>query len=59
MRSAAECIFKAQELSEFAETLFNPDARALVLTMAELWLELSAQAQLQDSCAPARTHRVP
>jgi hypothetical protein len=58
MRSAAECISKAEELSEIADSIFDADARTLVLTLAELWLDLSEQAQWQDSSSPVRAYRV-
>jgi hypothetical protein len=48
MRTNAECISKARELSEFAEAISDPVARAYALALALSWLHLSPCAEWQD-----------
>jgi hypothetical protein len=49
MRSADECLAKANELSRLAELSRLPEVSALFLVMADAWVDLAVRAEWHDS----------
>lgn len=49
MRSAADCLSEAEKLSRIAEGADNAEIRALLLTLAETWLNIGALAEWRDA----------
>lgn len=49
MRSTLECLAKAAELSRLADIARNPEIKAHLLAMAQAWVDLSHQAEWQDT----------
>ena len=49
MRSADECLAQAKELSQLAPLCHRPLVAALLLGMAEEWVDLAWRAEWHDS----------
>jgi hypothetical protein len=49
MRSADECLAKANELSRLAEHSHLPEVTAQFLLLADAWIDLAARAEWHDS----------
>lgn len=49
MRSTLECLAKAAELSRLADNARSPEIRVNLLAMAQAWVDLSYQAEWQDT----------
>jgi hypothetical protein len=59
MLSAAQCIAKAEELSDQADCPENELVRRLkLLVMAHAWLDVSAQAEWQNARPLSPTYRI-
>jgi len=61
MRSADECLAKANELSRLAELSRVAEVTARFLAMADAWLDLAVRAEWHDSGRYAeaiRAHRI-
>ena len=58
MRDADECIAKAAALSSAADLATAPNIRDDLLLMAELWLDISRMAELQEAQPLSTTYRI-
>jgi|GEM_PF-4585318 len=57
MRTAAECLAKAKEISQLADLIQDPEIKATSLVVAEAWLDASMMAECQDALE-AGLHRI-
>lgn len=52
MRSAAECLAEAAQLSRIADRADDIELKALALALAEVWLNIGVMAEWRDALEP-------